>query len=149
VGKSTFAATSDKQHPVVIRAVEPWLKFQDPAPDIKIFGSSSSSNIQKCFPEWLCSLKTIVLFVQLACPADYARGNGTQISSSGSTICKFLAPAIQNYLGSGSTAMVVIDPPEKLCSYVSQKHHRKNSHVIMHSLGCSVRSIWEFRWHSL
>ena len=83
------------------RAVETELKFRVPAPDIKSFWLRLQNDLVHG------KLKTTVLFVQLACPTNCSL-NGNPNSGSGSTIWKFLAPApaIQNCLGSGSTALL-------------------------------------------
>ena len=93
------------------RVVDLEFKFQAPAPSHQKFSTPAPTFSLRNL--WLrlkafCPLKTknIVFLVQVAYPTNYVRETGTQISGSG--ILKFLtpAPAVQNRLGSGSTALV-------------------------------------------
>jgi len=89
-------AASNTESNITTRVVGLELKFQTPvpvysskhlnfmAPDTAPTSKSFRLRLQNYFVHW--KLKTIVLFVQLACPTNYVCGTGTQISGSSSTI---------------------------------------------------------------
>ena len=91
------------QNALKTRAVKPKLWFHAPA--LCIWNLGSGSRMIWPIENWKPSY---YLKVQLACPTNFVCRTGTRMSGFGFTIQMFLAlaPAIQNYLGSSSTALL-------------------------------------------